>query len=97
MAEKLSPQDRDAALGELAGWRPADDRDAITKSFRFDDFGTAFAFITRVAMQAEKMNHHPEWCNVYNRADIVLSTHDVGGVSDLDLKLAGFIERVAES
>ena len=76
------------ALAALPEWAPVEGRDAITRSFRFKDFPTAFAWMTRIAITAEKMNHHPEWFNVYNRVEVVLTTHDVGGLSDLDLKLA---------
>ena len=93
MIEKLTPEARRQALGGLEGWSPVEDRDAIAKSFRFEDFGGAFAFMTRVALEAEKMNHHPEWRNVYNRVDIVLTTHDAGGLSERDISLARFIDR----
>ncbi|MBT3238691.1 MAG: 4a-hydroxytetrahydrobiopterin dehydratase [Rhodospirillaceae bacterium] len=73
------------------GWASMDGRDAIHKSFRFDDFVQAFAFMTRVAKAAEDMNHHPEWSNVYNRVDITLTTHDAGGVTTKDLTLAAAI------
>ena len=92
MAEKLSPEARTEALAELAGWAPLEDRDAIRKSFKFKTFNQAFGFMTRVALAADKMDHHPEWSNVYNRVDIVLTTHSCGGLSELDLKLARKIE-----
>lgn len=87
MTEKL--QDR-SALDELfaTGWTEVEGRDAITKTFRFKTFNAAFGWMTRVAMIAEKMNHHPEWFNVYNRVEVTLSTHDAGGLSELDVKLA---------
>lgn len=87
MTEKL--QDR-SALDELfaTGWTEVEGRDAITKIFRFKTFNAAFGWMTRVAMIAEKMNHHPEWFNVYNRVEVTLSTHDAGGLSELDIKLA---------
>ncbi|TYC53691.1 4a-hydroxytetrahydrobiopterin dehydratase [Rhodobacterales bacterium] len=95
MAERLKPEDRAAGLKDLEGWHLCDDREAISKSFRFKDFREAFGFMTQVAITAEKMNHHPEWSNVYRSVDIVLSTHDVGGLSALDLKLASEIDGIA--
>ena len=71
------------------------DRDAIRKTFHFADFGEAFAFMTRVALIAEKMDHHPEWLNVYNRVEVILATHTVDGVSDLDIKLARAMDQLA--
>lgn len=84
-----------AALKELSGWTAVGDRDAITKSFKFKDFNAAFGFMARIALAAEKLDHHPEWFNVYNRVDITLSTHDIGGVSELDVKLATVIDAAA--
>ncbi|WP_091908023.1 4a-hydroxytetrahydrobiopterin dehydratase [Chitinasiproducens palmae] len=85
-----------AALADLPGWRRSGgDRDALERQFRFDDFNAAFAFMTRVALQAEKMDHHPEWRNVWNTVEIVLSTHDAGGVTELDVALARFIDAAA--
>ena len=77
-----------AALDQLAGWSAVEGRDAIRKSFRFPDFSTAFAWMVRIAMAAEKLDHHPEWNNVYNRVEVTLTTHDVGGVTDKDVRLA---------
>ena len=94
---RLDEEERRVALAELAGWRLVSDRDAIAKSFKFADFNAAFAFMTRVALMAEKLDHHPEWSNVYNRVDIVLATHDAGGLSRRDVTLARFIERAAET
>ena len=71
-----------------AGWARVQGRDAIAKSFKFKDFNQAFGFMTRAALIAEKMDHHPEWFNVYNKVDVTLSTHSAGGVTDLDIKLA---------
>jgi 4a-hydroxytetrahydrobiopterin dehydratase len=88
MATKLGADDRNAALAELTGWRDVDGRDAITKTFVFADFNGAFGFMSRVACLAEKMDHHPEWFNVYKTVDVTLSTHDAGGVTELDIKLA---------
>ena len=95
MVDKLAGDARRSALDTLHGWSEAEGRDAIEKSFRFADFNQAFAFMTRVALKAEKMNHHPEWFNVYNRVDIVLSTHDAGGVTERDVELARFIDKAA--
>jgi 4a-hydroxytetrahydrobiopterin dehydratase len=95
MVAKLDGARRAQALGELKGWSEVAGRDAISKSFRFADFNAAFAFMTRVALAAEKADHHPEWFNVYNRVDITLSTHDAGGLSERDVALAKFIDSVA--
>lgn len=95
MIEKLSTADRTEALAELPGWQDVAGRDAIHQTFRFEDFNQAFGFMARVALQAEKMNHHPEWFNVYNRVDVVLSTHDAGGLSARDIRLAHFIDKAA--
>ena len=95
MVEKLSEAARAAALKELPGWRLVEDRDAITRSLAFKDFNAAFGFMSRVALKAEQMQHHPEWFNVFNRVDITLSTHDVGGLSSLDIELARFIDTLA--
>jgi 4a-hydroxytetrahydrobiopterin dehydratase len=85
----------DQALAKLSGWRAVSGREAIAKSFKFADFNTAFGFMTRVALAAEKMDHHPEWSNVYNRVEIVLTTHESDGVTERDLKLAGIIDAAA--
>ena len=95
MIEKISSEARQSALARLYGWTEVKGRDAITKEFRFADFGQAFAFMTRVALTAEKMNHHPEWFNVYNRVEVTLSTHDAGGLTDRDIALAEFMDRAA--
>ena len=84
-----------AALAQLTGWSAADGRDAIVKTFRFADFNTAFAFMTRAALAAEKLDHHPEWSNIYGRVDVLLATHDLGGVSGLDVTLAKFMDAAA--
>jgi len=83
------------ALGKLTGWKTVDGRDAIAKQFRFEDFNAAFGFMTRVALMADKMDHHPEWSNVYNKVDVVLTTHDAGGVTDKDVELAAFMDAAA--
>src|ERR1700675_849383 len=95
MAAKLSPQARSAALAKLAGWQQASGRDAIAKTFVFADFNAAFGFMVRAALVAEKMDHHPEWSNVYKTVQVTLSTHDAGGLTGLDIKLAETIERLA--
>lgn len=95
MTEKLSPEARKTALAGLQGWAEAKDRDAISKTFTFRDFNEAFGFMTRVALVAEKMDHHPEWFNVYKTVKVTLSTHDAGGVTELDVKLAQAMEKMA--
>ena len=95
MAGKLAAEARAKALAELQGWKTVDGRDAIAKAFKFKDFNQAFGFMTRVALMAEKMDHHPEWSNVYNKVDIVLSSHDAGGVTERDIRLAKFIDLAA--
>lgn len=84
-----------AAVAMLSGWSATPGRDAIAKSFRFADFNTAFGFMTRVALLADKMDHHPEWSNVYNKVDVVLTTHDAGGVTEKDVALARFMDEAA--
>ena len=98
MAEtRLSDAER-AALGtKLPSWRMVDGRDAMARSFQFADFKAAFGFMTEVALLAERMDHHPEWFNVYNRVDVTLSTHDAGGLSARDVALAQAIDAVANS
>lgn len=96
MSAKLAGFERTRALAELPGWHEVDSRDAIAKGFRFKDFPAAFAFMTQVALTAEKMDHHPEWTNVWNRVDITLSTHDAGGVTAKDIALAHTIEQAAK-
>lgn len=93
--QKLEGAQRDAALAGLEGWQLLDDRDAIRKQFRFADFNGAFGWMARVALMAEKLDHHPEWSNVYNRVEVVLSTHDAGGLTGLDVELARFMDRIA--
>lgn len=88
MATKLSPSEQAALAVELPDWVRVEGRDALSRSFRFADFSQAFAFMTRVALLAERMDHHPEWFNVYNRLEVTLSTHDVGGLSELDVRMA---------
>lgn len=95
MAEKLSQEARAAALARLPQWQVVEGRDAISRQFKFADFNAAFAFMTRVALVAEKMNHHPEWTNVWNTVDITLTSHDAGGLTERDVKLAEAIEQLA--
>jgi len=95
MARKLDPAQRHAAIAELAGWSLVDGRDALTRTFTFADFSAAFGFMTRVAMAAEKLDHHPEWSNVWNRVEITLSTHDAGGLTQRDVDLARIIDTLA--
>jgi 4a-hydroxytetrahydrobiopterin dehydratase len=92
MLERLSGVARGQALAELAGWTLVEGRDAIRKSFRFKDFNEAFGFMTRVALLADKADHHPEWSNVYNRVEILLTTHDADGLSTRDVALAKAID-----
>ena len=92
MVQKLNTAERRTALAGLAGWHEVAGRDAIAKSFTFADFNQAFGFMTRIALMADKMDHHPEWSNVYNKVEITLSTHDAGGVSQRDVTLAKFID-----
>lgn len=95
MVEKLTGQKRTAALSQLAGWEELPDRDAIRKTFQFRDFNEAFGFMTRAALIAEKMDHHPEWFNVYKTVDVTLTTHDAGGLSDNDTALAKAMDDLA--
>lgn len=93
--ERLSEEERADALDALDEWDYDDARDAITRRFTFADFGAAFGFMTRVALAAEKADHHPEWSNVWNRVDILLTTHDAGGLSRRDVEMAEAIEAIA--
>ena len=92
MVAKLDAAGRAALARDLPGWRVTDGRDAIARSFRFADFSEAWAFMSRVALLAEKHDHHPEWSNVWNRVEITLSTHDAGGLSARDVALAKGID-----
>ena len=92
---KLAPQARAEQIGGLSGWKDVPGRDAIAKTFVFADFNAAFGFMTRVAMLAEKLGHHPEWSNVYKTVEVTLSTHDAGGVTELDIKLAAAMDKFA--
>ena len=95
MAAKLSADDRKEAVAKLAGWSDVPGRDAITKTFQFKDFNAAFGFMARVALTAEKLDHHPEWKNVYRTVEATLSTHDAGGLTELDIKLARAMDMFA--
>jgi len=95
MAQKLSGEARKSALARLNGWSETPGRDAITKKFVFKDFNQAFGFMARAALVAEKMDHHPEWSNVYKTVEVTLSTHDAGGLTDLDAKLAEAMDKNA--
>jgi 4a-hydroxytetrahydrobiopterin dehydratase len=96
MVEQLSQAEREDALEGLPEWDYEDGRDAITRSFTFDDFSQAFAFMTQVALLAEKADHHPEWSNVYNRVEILLTTHDAGGLSGRDVEMAQAIDALVD-
>ncbi len=95
MATLLTPEARAAALGRLPGWRMVEGSDAIIRTFTFADFSAAFGFMTRVALVAEKMDHHPEWTNVYRTVTVILSTHDAGGLTLRDIELAEAMDRIA--
>ena len=97
MREKLTQEARAKALKELSGWSDVPGRDAITRSFKFKTFNEAFGFMSRVALAAEKMDHHPEWSNVYKTVDVTLWTHDAGGLTELDVKLAEAMDKIAGS
>jgi 4a-hydroxytetrahydrobiopterin dehydratase len=95
MAQKLDEAARKGLSQRLPKWKIADDRDAIQRTFTFKDFNAAFGFMARAALIAEQMNHHPEWFNVWNRVNVTLSTHDAGGLTELDVKLAEAMDRIA--
>jgi 4a-hydroxytetrahydrobiopterin dehydratase len=94
---KLGDGERQAALAERAGWTWDEGRDAITRTFRFADFSSAFAFMTRVALAAERADHHPEWSNIWNRVDILLTTHSAKGLTPKDFALAAEIDSYASA
>jgi 4a-hydroxytetrahydrobiopterin dehydratase len=96
MAKKLEASERDAALAGLPGWQMVQGREAIARRFVFADFNAAFGWMTRVAMIAEKMDHHPEWANVYRTVDVTLATHDADGLTQLDIRLASDMDRLAQ-
>jgi 4a-hydroxytetrahydrobiopterin dehydratase len=95
MAQKLTAEARSRALAKLSGWSEVQGRDAIAKKFVFKDFNEAFGFMARAALVAEKMDHHPEWFNVYKTVEVTLSTHDAGGLTELDVALAEAMNRLA--
>jgi 4a-hydroxytetrahydrobiopterin dehydratase len=95
MTARLEGADRAAALAALDGWSEVEGRDAIRRVFTFKDFSEAFAFMARVALKAEAMDHHPEWFNVYNKVDVTLTTHDADGLSRKDIDLAAAMESYA--
>ena len=97
MTKKLDAASRAKAFAELPDWREVSGRDAIAKKFVFKDFNEAFAFMTRVAMLAEKMDHHPEWSNVYRTVEVTLTTHDAGGVTENDVAMAKAMDDYAKS
>ena len=96
MANKLSGENRAAALADLPQWNEVDGRDAIQRAFIFNNFVEAFGFMTQAAIHAEKLNHHPEWSNVYKTVEVTLTTHDCDGLSDLDVKLAKIMDNLAK-
>ena len=96
MAERLSGGEIADRLAELDGWTLLEDREAIRKEFRFKTFNSAFGFMARAALTAEKLDHHPEWFNVYNRVEVTLSTHDAGGLTERDIALAAFMDGLAD-
>jgi 4a-hydroxytetrahydrobiopterin dehydratase len=95
MAERLSAEARKAALKGLPGWSEVAGREALARTFTFKDFNEAFGFMSRVALVAEKRDHHPEWRNVYSTVEVVLATHDAGGVTALDVELASAMNAIA--
>lgn len=96
MRDKLEGKERSEALSGLNGWSETSGRDAIFKKFEFRNFSEAFGWMTRVALSAEKMDHHPEWFNVWNKVEVTLSTHDAGGLTQLDIKLAKKMDVLAK-
>ena len=97
MSDKLSRQERQASLEMVPDWNEVEERDAIIRKFSFTDFNSAFGFMTRAALKAEQMDHHPEWFNVYNRVEVTLATHDAGGVTSKDIELALFMDELVTS
>ena len=97
MTKKLNDEDRPLAIAKLRKWQDEEEKNAISKSFKFKNFNEAFAFMTRVAMESEKINHHPEWSNVSNTVNITLTSHDVGGISERDLAMARYIDSITQN
>src|SRR5947199_7701926 len=97
MGQKLSAEARQSARARLAGWSEVKDREAITKKCTFRDFNEAFGFMTRAALVAEKLDHHPEWFNVYKKVEVTLATHDAGGLTERDITLAEAMNRLARA
>jgi 4a-hydroxytetrahydrobiopterin dehydratase len=94
MIHKLTSEERSTQIAALNGWQAATGRDAIQRQFTFADFNEAFGFMTRVAIKAQEMDHHPEWFNVYNKVEITLSTHEANGLTERDIELAAFIDSI---
>ena len=94
MIQKLTSDERAEQVAQLNGWQAVPERDAIQRKLQFADFNEAFGFMTRVAIKAQQMDHHPEWFNVYNKVEITLSTHEANGVSARDVELASFIDSI---
>lgn len=97
MIHKLTSEERSTQLSQLSGWQAVAGRDAIHRQYKFADFNEAFGFMTRVAIKAQEMNHHPEWFNVYRTVDITLTTHEANGVTERDIALARFIDAAAKA
>jgi len=95
MIQKLSSEQRAAQIAQLDGWQSVEGRDAIKRQLRFADFNEAFGFMTRVAIKAQEMDHHPAWFNVYSNVEITLSTHEANGITERDIRLARFIDEIA--
>ena len=95
MPTKIPADARDVAMAGLPGWKAHPERDAIQKSFIFRNFSECWGFMSRVALLAEKMDHHPEWFNVYKQVDVTLSTHDAGGLTELDVRMAAAMDAMA--
>ena len=94
MIQKLTSEERTQQVAQLNGWQNVEGRDAIKRQFKFADFNEAFGFMTRVAIKAQEMDHHPEWFNVYSNVEITLSTHDANGITERDIRLARFIDEI---